>query len=248
MNANPFTLYGKLILVTGASSGIGRSIAIECSKMQATLIIVGRNKERLKQTFSQLAGDGHMEVEIDLNNLNKVNDFISEIKNLDGIVHCAGIIKTCPTKFIKRGDLNEIFNTNLFAPIELTQLILEKKKLNKGASVVCISSVAGGIVANKGNALYSASKGAINAYSKVLALELSSRKIRVNTILPGMINTELLKNCTVEKEEFDADELKYPLGYGEPSDIAYATIYLLSDAARWMTGTNIIIDGGLTLQ
>ncbi len=248
MIANPFSLENRRVLVTGASSGIGRSIAIECSKMGASMIILGRNKERLDQTLSQLNGSDHSVYSLDLNDSIVLADFVDNLEYVDGLVHCAGIIMTCPAKYLNRKDLHEIFNTNLFASMELTKLLLEKKRLKKESSIVFISSVEGCIVASKGNGMYGASKGAVSAYAKVLALELSLRKIRVNSILPGIVRTKLLDKVSVSKEEFTADEKRYPLGYGKPNDVAWAAIYLLSDASRWMTGTNLLIDGGLTLQ
>jgi NAD(P)-dependent dehydrogenase (short-subunit alcohol dehydrogenase family) len=244
----PFSLSGKKILITGASSGIGRSCAIECSKQGAALIITGRNSERLEETMAMLSGDGHLFKALDLNDGDATSGFISEISNLDGVVYCAGIQKTCPSKLIQRADIEEVFETNFFSIASMNSLLLKKKKLNKGASIVFISSTAAGVVAESGNAIYSASKGAITSFAKVLALELSNQKIRVNCILPAMIKTPLLETISVDKEQLALDEKRYPFGYGSPEDVAYAVIYLLSDAAKWITGTNLLLDGGLTLR
>lgn len=248
MIADPFSLSGKVVLVTGASSGIGRSIAVECSKLGAKLIVTGRNAERLEETLAALAGNGHISRVLDLNDANAIADFINDIPNLDGIVYCAGIQKTSPTRYIKRADIDEVFETNFFSNVNLNGLIAEKKKLNKGASIVFISSTAAGIVAENGNAMYSASKGAITSFAKVLALELSPKKVRVNCVLPAMIRTPLLENIAVDADQLAQDEKRYPFGYGAPEDVAYAVIYLLSDAAKWVTGTNLLLDGGLTLR
>jgi NAD(P)-dependent dehydrogenase (short-subunit alcohol dehydrogenase family) len=248
MSLDPFSLVGKHILLTGASSGIGRAIAITCSEKGARVTLWARNKERLKETLSLMHGEGHMIKNIDMNDISAMSKHVLGMDCVDGIVHCAGTIKTCPTKYITRNDLNEVFSTNLFAPIELTTLLLEGKKINKGSSIVFISSISGGIIAQNGNAIYGASKGGIISYAKVLALELSPRKIRVNSILPGMVKTNLMKKVSIDSEQFMEDEKKYPLGYGEPNDVAYTVIFLLSEASRWMTGSNIIIDGGMTLQ
>jgi len=245
---NPYSLFGKNILITGASSGIGKTTAIQCSKLGAKLFITGRNTERLAETMAKLSGVGHLSKALDLNNYNAVSEFITGIPNLDGIVYCAGTQKTCPSKCIRKEDIEEVFATNFFSNINLNTLLLAKKKLNKGASIVFISSISAGIVAEYGNAIYSASKGALSAFAKVLALELSPRKVRVNCVLPGMIRTPLLKNFLVDVEQFNADEKRYPLGYGNTEDVAFAIIYLLSDAAKWVTGTNLLLDGGLTLK
>lgn len=245
---NPFNLTGKTILITGASSGIGKSIAIECSKLGAKLVILGRNELRLNDTFSLLAGHGHVVICVDLNDYEAVTNKFSEIPLLNGVVYCAGIQKSSPVKNIDSSEFLEVMQTNLFSTSFLNTKLLQEKKIAKNASLVFISSTASGIVAEAGNAMYSASKGAISAYAKVVALELSSRKIRVNCIAPAMVKTELLDSISVEKEQLEIDEQRYPFGYGEPLDVAYAAIYLLSDASKWVTGTNIILDGGLTLK
>jgi NAD(P)-dependent dehydrogenase (short-subunit alcohol dehydrogenase family) len=245
---NPFNLNGKTILITGASSGIGKSIAVECSKLGAKLIILGRNAERLNDTFSLLSGTGHVIISVDLNNYEAVTSKLSEIPLLNGVVYCAGMQKSSPVKNIESSEFLEVIQTNLFSTSFLNTKLLQEKKIVKNASLVFVSSTASGIVAEVGNAMYSASKGAISAYAKVVALELSSRKIRVNCIAPAMVKTELLDSISVEKDQLELDEQRYPFGYGEPLDVAYATIYLLSDASKWVTGTNIILDGGLTLK
>jgi len=245
---NPFSLIGKKILITGASSGIGRTTAIECSKLGAKLVLTGRNVENLLQTMSMLSGDEHIFKILNQNDIEAVSKFIIDIPNLDGIVFCAGIQKTSPIKFIQRTDIEEIFETNFFSNVNLNSQLMIKKKLNKGASLVFISSITAGIIALNGNAIYSASKGALTSFAKVLALELSVQKIRVNCILPAMVRTPLLENIFIEKEQLDEDEKRYPFGYGNPEDVAYAAIYLLSEGSKWITGTNLIMDGGLTLK
>ena len=245
---NPFTLSGKHILVTGASSGIGRSTAIMCAGMGARLTITGRNGKRLNETLAILEGNEHKAVTFDINDSEAVNTFVENIDKLNGVVYCAGTQKTVLAKNIHREDLDEVMETNFFSTVNLNTNILEKKKLQKGASVVFISSTASYLVAETGNAIYSASKGALSAFARVLALELSLRKIRVNCILPGMVKTPLTKKTLVDTEEYMKDEKRYPFGYGEPEDVANAAVYLLSDAARWVTGTSLLLDGGLTLR
>jgi NAD(P)-dependent dehydrogenase (short-subunit alcohol dehydrogenase family) len=247
---NPFTLKNKFILITGASSGIGASIAIECSKMGASVIITGRNKERLNDTFFQLAKDGdniHQSIEADLSNENGIENFVNSLPKLDGLVNCAGFLKKLPFKFINEKALNETLSVNLFAPALLSQLIVKKNLLNSAASVVFISSIASS-VASFGNISYMVSKGALNSLSRGMALELARKKIRVNTIQPALIKTTLTKKALSE-EDLENYILKFPLGrFGKPEEVAYAAIFLLSDASLWITGTSIVIDGGVTLN
>jgi NAD(P)-dependent dehydrogenase (short-subunit alcohol dehydrogenase family) len=244
---NPFSLKGKKILVTGASSGIGRQIAISVSGMGAETYITGRNEQRLSDVFKLLEVPGtqyaaNLDTEQELDNLVKL------MPNLDGVVLSAGIVKTLPFKFVNRKDLDAIFETNFFSPSFLVNKLLKTKKLNKNGSVVFISSIAGNYIGAVGNAMYSATKGAINAIQKVLAIELAAQKIRVNNISPGMIKTELINDPVFTEEQLKEDEKKYPLGFGEPTDVANAAIYLLSDASKWVTGSTLIIDGGFTIQ
>lgn len=248
MDFNPFTLQGKHLLITGASSGIGREIAIQCSHMGARVSIVGRNQERLAETLSLLEGDTHKTYQAELTNDSDVANIVSNLEKLDGIVFCAGTQSMCITKMLERKALDNVFETNFFSVANLTQQILKEKKLNKKSSIVIISSVAANLVAEIGNAAYSASKGALSSYARVLAVELSLRKIRVNTLTPGMIKTPLLEKFELTQEQWEEDEQRYPLGYGSPEDVANAAVFLLSDASKWITGTNLLLDGGLTLH
>lgn len=247
---NPFTLKNKIILITGASSGIGASIAIECSKMGASVIITGRDKERLNDTFFQLAKDGdnvHQSIEADLSNENGIENLVNSMPKLDGIVNCAGFLKKLPFKFINKKALNETLSVNLYAPALLSQLIVKKNLLNPAASVVFISSIAS-TVASIGNISYMVSKGALNSLSRGMALELARKKIRVNTVQPALIKTNLTEKALSE-EDLENYILKFPLGrFGKPEEVAYAAIFLLSDASLWITGTSIVIDGGVTLN
>lgn len=249
MSYNPFSLEEKTILVTGASSGIGRTTAIECSKMGAKVVITARNAERLKGTLSALDGIGHQMILADLGKEEDLDKLVSELPKLDGIVNNAGFTKTLPLQFIKREQFTELLNVNTIAPILLLHKILKKKLLNNESSVVFTSSIAGLGLTAPGNAMYTSSKGAISAYIKNAALELAPKKIRVNAVCPGMVNTGILELGTVTVEQLEADEKKYPLGrYGDPRDIALSIIYLLSNASVWVTGTNLIIDGGISLK
>jgi NAD(P)-dependent dehydrogenase (short-subunit alcohol dehydrogenase family) len=247
MNYNPFSLASKTILVTGASSGIGRCIAVECSKMGASIVIIGRNLDRLNETLAEMHGNNHSILSVDLTEKEKVSSFVDQLPELDGIVHSAGITNKVPAKFITAQKIDEIFSTNYHAPVLLTQSLLKNKKIRKQSSIVFISSIAS-FYASASNALYSSSKGALNSYLRVLALELAPRQIRVNGIQPGIVRTEMLEQFPFQ-EDLANHEKMYPLGrFGKPEDIAYAAVYLLSDASNWVTGSNFIIDGGVTLK
>jgi NAD(P)-dependent dehydrogenase (short-subunit alcohol dehydrogenase family) len=245
---NPFSLSEKKILITGASSGIGKATAIECSKMGATIIITGRNQERLNQTYQQLSGKGHSQYVADLCLEDDLNMLSMNIPEINGLVNAAGIVKTLPFQFINREDLSSIFDINFMAPVLLTQKLVKAKKLDKESSIVYISSIDGPVIAHVGNSMYAASKGALSAMVRTMALDLATKKIRVNSIFPGMIDTPLIHQDDITEEQLSQELKKYPLRrYGEPEEIAYGAIYLLSEASKWVTGTNLIIDGGFTL-
>lgn len=241
---NPFSLEGKIILVTGASSGIGRSIAVTCSKMGATVIINGRNKEKLQETLSMMDGKGHMIVASDLTDCASLGVMVGKLTKLNGIVHCAGTGQRIPCKDLQSEDINKVMDTNFMAPVMLQAEILRQKKIKKGASIIFIASIASWSP-SFGNSGYSASKGAIISYANCLALELAPRKIRVNCISPAMVWTDLILKDGIDEEQLKEDESKYPLKrYGQPEDIAYLAVYMLSDTSSWMTGSNIKISGG----
>lgn len=244
---NPFSLEGKTILVTGASSGIGRATAIECSKMGAQLIITGRNAERLQATFEALEGHGHQQITADLDQDEDIESLSSFCPLLDGVFFCAGITDTTLVKFMKREKMNRVLNTNLLSPTLLTKTLLSKKKINKSASLVYMSSY-GAEQVTIGLGVYAASKLGLTAMVHAIAKELINKGIRANSIMPMMVRTELVDAITsLSQEDIDKDEANYPLGYGKATDVAYAAIYLLSDASRWMTGSQIKMDGGSNL-
>jgi len=246
---NPFSLVGKTILVTGASSGIGRAIAIACSQMGANLVITARNEIRLSETFSMLEGEGHLQICADLIIDKELLTLLESLPKLDGIVNNAGIANPLVLQLTEKEDVNEILQINALVPIHLTRLVLQHKKLNKGASLVYISSINGNNCAYIGSSIYAASKSALTGFMKGVALELAPRGIRANCINPGMIETDLLKTGSIGQEELEKDRLKYPLKrYGKPEEVASAAVYLLSDATQWITGSSLLIDGGYTLQ
>jgi len=247
---NPFSLVGKTILITGASSGIGRGVAIECAKMGATLVITGRNEERLNKTFLALDGENHLQIVADLAKTEDLDSLVEKCPSLDGCVNNAGIPKLMVVKYIKKESLDEIMEINTIAPIMLTSTLVKKKKLNVGASVVFVSSISGVLISTLGESSYSASKGAINGFVKGAAIDLASKKIRVNCVNPGLIQTEILELAgeLFSKEQIDGKLKQYPLKrIGQPEDVAHGVVYLLSNASSWVTGTNIVIDGGFTL-
>ncbi len=245
---NPFALEGKTILVTGASSGIGRTTAIECSRMGAGIVVIGRNIERLDESFSKLEGEGHQQFLADLSHPEKIEELVRELPGLDGIVHCAGIAEPLPFQFLNEEKLKHVFDINFTAPTILTQQLVKIKKVKKNASIVFISSISGVYCSAIGSSAYSASKGAINGLSKGMALDLAPKSIRVNCVNPGMIQTNIYASGTIAEEQLADDMKRYPLKrYGQPEEVAYAVIYLLSDASRWVTGSNLLIDGGYTL-
>jgi len=244
-----FSLRGKTILVTGASSGIGRAIAVECSQMGAAVIITGRNNDRLSETFSMLEGENHQQFPCDLTIESDLLSLVESLPKLDGVVSNAGISKPLVLQLAEKEDVNEVMQINLLVPIHLTRLILQHKKMNKGASLVYISSINGNNCAYIGSSIYAASKSALTGFMKGVALELAPRGIRANCINPGMIETDLLKSGSIGEEELEKDRLKYPLKrYGKPEEVANAVVYLLSDATKWITGSSLLIDGGYTLQ
>lgn len=249
---NPFSLEGKTILVTGSSSGIGRGIAIECSKMGAKVILNGRNVDRLKETLEMMEGEGHQVMAADISNQVEIDQLVADVPTLDGCVLCAGIPQVCPVKHFKRNDIEDILNVNTVAPIMITSGLLKKKKIRKGSSVVLIESISGVFVGTKGDVSYNASKAALNGFLKGSALELAAQGIRINAINPGLVPTNIL-NLTnemfAESHHTDIMVDSYPMKrYGTPEDIAYGAIYLLSNASSWVTGTNLVIDGGYILN
>ena len=245
---NPFSLVGKTILITGASSGIGRATAIECSKLGATCVITGRNEERLHETLAQLIGEGHISVVADISTQEGIDYLVETTPSIDGLVNNAGIGKNKPIKFYKQEDLDTVFQTNTFAPMLVVKGILKKKKLNDNGSIVFTSSVAA-FNSNLGNGIYGASKAAIMSYMHYCAKELASKKIIANSIHPGMVDTPLIHGGSLSESDLQNDMAKYPLGrYGKAEEIAQMIVYLLSDASAWVTGTSMIIDGGMSMK
>jgi NAD(P)-dependent dehydrogenase (short-subunit alcohol dehydrogenase family) len=246
---NPFSLEGKTILVTGASSGIGRATAIECSKLGAKLVITARNEQRLSETLHQLDGEGHMMFLADLSETAQIEKLVNQLPKIDGVACNAGVAITQVVSFYKEEEIERVFKTNTFSMMMLTKFLLKKKKINKGGSIVYTASIGNVYSAGVANGIYGASKCAIDGFMRTAALELATKGIRCNSVNPGMVETAIIDtNARITAEQFEEDKKKYPLGrYGKPEDIAYAIIYLLSDASAWVTGTALKIDGGTTI-
>ena len=249
---NPFSLEGKNIIVTGASSGIGRQCAIDCSKMGAKVALIGRNAERLEETRKQLVGDGHVVVRYDLTDLEHqkemVTGIVEQIGVIDGLVNCAGISTVLPFKLMTPDKLDEFFKSNVFSAIELIRQVLSIKNVNKqGASVIFFASIMG-CVGENAKSLYSLTKGALISGCRSLAVEYAPKKIRINVVSPGVVETPINKNrpYLADPDKRRVTEAKHPLGLGTTCDIANACIFLLSNASKWVTGQNFVIDGGYT--
>lgn len=245
----PFHLNNKTILVTGASSGIGRQVAISIAEMGGNVVLSGRNKSELDVTLAKLAQGNHQVCAADLLNENERQTLVKNIPILDGVVNSAGVVKPFPIKFINQEKIDETLNINYEIPLLLMGELTKAKKINKNASVVFMSSISGQHP-HKGGALYAASKAAIESLSKVFALENYHLGIRSNCISPAMVKTEMYEEAEkgMSKESMDEHVNQYPLGVGHPTDVANTVIFLLSDASKWITGINIILDGGFLLE
>jgi NAD(P)-dependent dehydrogenase (short-subunit alcohol dehydrogenase family) len=246
MPPSPFSLSGKRILVTGASSGIGRAVAMAVAGMGAAVVVTGRNQERLDDLLVALPGAGHLSHRADLTQAEDREALGGAFEGCHGMVHAAGALKLLPFSFTREKGLREMQAINYEAPLLLTQLLLKKKRIHSGGSIVFISSVAARRGA-KGHALYSGSKAALEGAARCLALEVAGQKIRVNCVAPGMVRTAMADEATaaVGDEAMKRHEEEYPLGFGQPDDVAHCAGFLLADASAWVTGTVLVCDGGL---
>lgn len=245
---SPFAVEGKSILVTGAASGIGRATASLCAKMGAMVTITDLNEEQLKATFDYLEGNGHKMMVANLTDNDDLQRLVDALPKLEGVVCNAGIIKTILAQFAEKSDIERILSINTIAPIYLTKLLLENKKVKKEASIVYTSSMGGVYNGAIGNGLYGASKAALVGFVKSLALEVAPRGIRVNTVNPGITETNIYNNSSITPEQLELEKAHYPLKrFGKPEEIANAIVFLLSDASKWMTGSSLLIDGGCSL-
>lgn len=245
---NPFSIEGKTILVTGAASGMGKATAIACSKMGANIVAADLNAVGLASTLKELEGDTHSSFVINLADESSWADLLTNTPVLDGVANCAGIANMNPFLFVSREEFDKVFNINFFGPVLLTKGLIKAKKLNKGGSVVFVSSVDGPRVVHSGNSVYSAAKNALVGVARNMAVDLAAKRIRVNCILPGTTDTPLIRTANVTEESLAEVAKTFPLKrFGTPEDMAYGIIYLLSDASGFVTGTELTIDGGYTL-
>ena len=249
MSTSPFSLDGKTILITGASSGIGRAAAIECAKAGASsCIIIGRNKDELKKTNSLISSSCKVEECIcDLSDSSAVEEMVKNLPALDGVILNAGMNKMQLLQFYSKSDIDGIFSINCFSPMLLMKLLVKNRKLKNPSSVVFTASISGYSNISPANGVYGASKSALSAFMKFAALELAPKGIRCNAIHPGRVETPLIHKVT-DEDTINADLKKYPMRrYANPTEIAWSFVYLLSEAASWITGSDLVIDGGRSL-
>jgi NAD(P)-dependent dehydrogenase (short-subunit alcohol dehydrogenase family) len=252
---SPFHLLDKNVIVTGASSGIGRQCAINCSRMGANVILLGRNKERLDETLNCLKNKfNHLYYSVDLLEYGKVDEIVKELilqkGKIHGLVNCAGISTTLPLKMITPQKMDDFLHTNVHTSMNITRLVAKQASFSEdGGSIIFISSVMS-VVGESGKTLYAMTKGALLAASKSLAIEFAVRKIRVNCISPGVVETPLSSKSVYSQNEDSLIKIRnlHPLGFGNTEDVANACVFLLSDASKWITGINLIVDGGYSAR
>lgn len=247
MNYNPYALTGKTILITGASSGIGRATAIECAKLNATCVLCGRNELRLQETLRMLEGTGHIAISADLLTEEGVRAIVEQTPNLDGMVCNAGVNMMAPIYFLKPEEIDIVFRTNAIAPMTIVNALLRNKRIKNQASLVFTSSL-DAVNPDVGSSVYAASKAALSSFMRSCAKELAPRKIRANAIQPGLVETGMMHNGLVSEEELEKHKEFYLLKrYAQPEEIAWSIIYLLSDASNFVTGSVLTIDGGASI-
>lgn len=253
MQDSPFSLRGKTILITGASSGIGRATAVACAGMGARVVLSGRNNDALEETLalveSQESCNGHLIVPGDLTAEGGIESVVEQCPVLDGFVCNAGVGGLLPVQNITRKEVERITNLDLLVPMLLLRQLLRKKKLKRGSSVVFTSSAAGIYRVSPGNAVYAAAKSGLDAYMRTAALELAPKGIRVNSVNPGMVETRFINGDMFTLEQKEVEMRNYPLGrFAKPEEVAWGIVFLLSEAASFITGTALKIDGGMTLK
>lgn len=245
-STNPFSLAGKTILVTGASSGIGRQIALSCAEAGAALIISGRDEARLNSVLSSLQGEAHRAITADLSTDAGIESLGATAGKIDGVVHSAGISQLAPMRMISRAHVQDQLNTNVIAPMLLTRQLLARNSIREHGSILFISSISAHIGVH-GVAAYSASKAALEGMTRSLSMEVARKKLRVNCLAPGLVETPMFAAAQSTTGGLEETVAKYPLGIGKPEDVANAAIFFLSQASRWITGTTLVLDGGHTV-
>lgn len=257
---NPFSIEDKTILVTGATSGIGRATAMACAELGARVVLVGRNEERLNETLHSMSradalnepntlNDGtYLAIPCDLTDEAQVQGLLEKVPTINGVACCAGVAEMKPFAFVTEEDVERVFKVNCFAPVMLVNKLLEAKKLNKGGSVVFVSSVDGPKIVHAGNSVYSGSKSALVGMARNMAIDLAGKKVRVNCVLPGTTDTPMIRTENVTEEMLAETAKQFPLKrFAQPEEIANAIIFLLSDAASFITGTELTVDGGYSI-
>ncbi len=247
--ANPMDLGGRTILVTGASSGIGREAAVLLSQLNARVVLTARNEERLSATLSALHNDGHWAEPFDLSRTEEIPKWVQGVAAktgpLDAIVHAAGKQSTMPISIVNEQSVDDLVRTNLYSAIMLARGFSQKNCYVRGGSLIFLSSVVA-IAAKPAIAVYAATKSALLGMAKSLALELAPQGIRVNCVAPGFVETEMLDELrsVLTDEQMDGLRGSHPLGFGTPRDVANAIAFLLAETGRWITGTTLVLDGG----
>ncbi|MEZ6094294.1 MAG: SDR family oxidoreductase [Pirellulaceae bacterium] len=253
MNTNVIDLTGKQILVTGASSGIGRETAKLVSRLGGSVIVSGRNEAELAKTISMMEPGPHSISIFDLNQIDEIADWLADLNQkvgkLDGLANLAGVYAAKPLRVVDSKLAHELFNLNVLSTIALVRGFRHRKIRNETSSIVLIASVAA-LIGEAGISTYSATKGAIISLTKSLAAELANESIRINCISPSLVKTELFDrmNSFFTDEQIKRVEKSHPLGLGQPVDVANLIVFLLSSASKWMTGSNLTIDGGYSLR
>lgn len=253
MSYNPYSLENKTILVTGASSGIGKATAIECAKLGASVIVTARNQERLSAVLADLdtsCGQIHQMIIADISTSEGLDKLIAALPTLDGLSSNAGIaLGNSPIKFIGEEQMQSLMQTNTYSHVLLAKTLFKKKLIAKNGSMVFTASIGGTVSHGPGNTLYGMSKNALLAFAKYAAIEFAPRGIRVNCVSPGMIETPLINLDALTDEDKAIDADKYLLKrYGKPEEVARTTAFLLGDASSFITGTTIVVDGGYTVN
>ena len=250
---NPMSMAGRNVLVTGASSGIGREVCILAARLGAKVILVGRNREQLQATAEQLDGAPYSIEAFDLHQLDDIKDWLKRVSveqgSLHGLVHCAGLQMLQPLRMTKRQKIDEILRVNFLAAVELAKAFRHRGVAQKPTSLVFLSSVMG-LVGMPASSIYCASKGALDSFCRSVALEYADEGIRVNCVSPGLVRTEMSAKMEQQMtvEQFAAVQMAHPLGLGSPQDVANAVAFLLADTGRWVTGTTLVVDGGYTAK
>ena len=245
--SDPFRLEGKQVLVTGASSGIGRCVALTCAEFGACVIASGRDEARLDKTVQSMRGEGHRGIRAELTASDDRDRLVDSVGELHGLVHCAGISRLAPIRMASASHVDEVWRVNYEAPILLTQRLLAKNRVATDGSIVFISSIAA-FIGVAGVGVYSGTKAALIATMRCLAMEVVKRRIRVNCLAPALVESPLLEATEKVVMSIETTKADYPLGFGKPEDVANAAVFFLSSASRWITGTTLVMDGGLTVS